>query len=216
MTEAEPLTLDGDAPTVVIVDDDRAVRVGLERLMRSAGYNVLTFGSAQEFLDAPPVRGPGCVVLDLRMPGTGGLALQTELTRSGVHLPVIFLTGHGSVPQSVQAMKGGAVDFLEKPARPDTLFSAVEQALARYAEDRESVQAERALKRRLDQLTPRERDVFELVVVGHKNKRIAKSLGVTEKTVKVHRARVMAKMQADSLAELVRMSQRLGVPGGSD
>lgn len=203
------------APTVAIVDDDRAVRVGLERLMRSAGYDVRTFGSAQEFLNGLPIRGPGCVVLDLRMPGKGGLTLQAELVERRIGLPVVFLTGHGSVPQSVQAMKGGAVDFLEKPARPDALFAAVEQALGRYREDAERRSEVQALERRRALLTPRERDVFERVVMGHKNKRVAKALGVTEKTVKVHRARVMAKMEAGSLAELVRMAQRIGVPGGS-
>lgn len=203
-----------DAPTVVVVDDDHAVRVGLQRLIRSAGYNVATFGSAQEFLAAPPVKGPGCLVLDLRMPGKGGLALQAEIAETASHLPVVFLTGHGSVPQSVQAMKGGAVDFLEKPARPDVLFAAVEQALERYANNHEQEHADRMLRSRLEQLTPRERDVFELVVIGRKNRRIAQALGVTEKTVKVHRARVMTKMEAGSLAELVRMAQQLDVPGG--
>jgi RNA polymerase sigma factor (sigma-70 family) len=211
MTELET-TPAADAPTIVVLDDDQAVRVGLERLMRSAGYNVVTHGSARDFLDAPPVRGPGCLVLDLRMPGMGGLVLQREVMARGADLPIVFLTGHGSVPQSVQAMKQGAVDFLEKPARAEVLFAAVEQALASYTRNEEAQHANRVLRQRVEALTPRELDVFEQVVVGKKNRRIAESLGVTEKTVKVHRARVMQKMEAGSLAELVRMAQSLGVP----
>ena len=215
MTETDAATAT-ETPTIVVVDDDQAVRVGLERLMRSAGYNVVMHASAQDYLAAPPLSGPGCLVLDLRMPGMGGLELQKTLASRVPRLPVVFLTGHGSVPQSVQAMKQGAVDFLEKPARADVLFAAVEQALARYSRIEEAQHADRVLRERLEALTPREKDVFELVVVGKKNRRIAAALGVTEKTVKVHRARVMAKMEAGSLAELVRMAQNLGVPEGAD
>lgn len=199
------------AATVFVVDDDRAVRVGLERLLKSEGFRVVTFESAQEFLLDHRADGPACMILDLRMPGQGGLELQAEMNRLGEKLPVIFLTGHGSVPQTVEAMKGGAVDFLEKPVQPDQLFEAIDLALARDQRFRQERQATAHLRIRLAALTPREQEVFELVVLGLRNKKIARQLGVTEKTVKVHRARVMTKMEAGSLPELVRFAERLGV-----
>jgi RNA polymerase sigma factor (sigma-70 family) len=204
--------IDPDA-TVFLVDDEDSVRNAITRLLRSAGCRVQAFASARAFLDGDrEVEAPACLVLDVQMPEMGGLDLQRELRIAHAGLPIIFLTGHGDIPMSVQAMKGGAVDFLTKPVQDTDLLRAIEQALDRAIHDR-AERAERAVVRqRLDSLTPREREVMALVVAGRRNKEIAHELGTTEKTIKVHRARVMAKMGARSLAALVRMAGRIGFP----
>ena len=197
---------------IFLVDDDESVRKGLTRLIKSVGYQVQSFASAQEFLDAKPQSlGPTCLVLDIRMPGLTGLDLQSELQAAKVILPIIFITGHGDIPMSVRAMKAGAVDFLPKPVREETLLPAIEHALARASREQTEVAELEDIRRRLDSLTPREREVMGLVVTGMLNKQIAYELGTVEKTIKVHRARVMEKMEVGSLAELVRLAERLGI-----
>jgi FixJ family two-component response regulator len=197
--------------TVYLVDDDAAVLKGLRRLLASAGLHVVAFESPRDFLEGLDREASGCVVLDFSMPGLNGLELQQALAASGNALPVIFLTGKGDIPTSVQAMKGGAADFLTKPVDGEVLLAAIRGAIER---DR-SQRAERAerddIARRLATLTARERDVLRHVVAGRLNKQIAAELGTVEKTVKVHRARVMEKMQARSLAELVRLAQKAGL-----
>jgi RNA polymerase sigma factor (sigma-70 family) len=197
--------------TVILVDDDSSFRRAVERLLRSVGLTANTFASAQEFLQYELPAGPTCLVLDVRMPEISGLDLQNHLTAAGYRIPIIFLTGHGTVPVSVQAMKAGAVDFLQKPCEDQTLLQAIYGAL-NQAQQAWSDEAERhTLQQRLQTLTPREHDVFALVVTGMLNKQIAAALGMSEKTVKIHRARVMQKMHAVSLAELVRMADKLGI-----
>jgi FixJ family two-component response regulator len=201
-------------PTVFLVDDDASVRKALMRLIKSAGYEVRAFASARDFLDNFRGReddGPGCLVLDVRMPGLSGLDLQHELQATNTPLPIIFITGHGNIPMSVRAMKNGAVDFLPKPVKDKELLKAVEQALARADHDHTERLELEDIQRRLDSLTPREREVMSLVVRGFLNKQIAFELGTVEKTVKVHRARVMEKMEVQSLAELVRIAERAGL-----
>lgn len=200
--------------TVFLVDDDTSVRKALTRLIKSAGYEVQAFASARDFLDYWRVgdEGPGCLVLDVRMPGLSGLDLQHELQSVNALLPLIFITGHGDIPMSVQAMKDGAVDFLSKPVKDTDLLRAVEQALARAVHDRAEWNEVEGIQRRVEKLTPREREVMALVVSGLLNKQIAFELGIVEKTIKVHRARVMEKMQVDSLAELVRLAEKVGIP----
>ena len=199
-----------DRPTIFIVDDDRSVRTALARLMRSRKLRAETFASAQEFLDREPPDAPGCIVLDLKMPGVTGLELQEDLTTAGINLPIVFLTGHGDVPASVTAMKGGAVDFFEKPVDEDELMDAIKQAVEWDVHTRERRIEQIEVQGRLNSLTPREHQVFSSVVQGSLNKQIASNLGMSEKTVKVHRARVMQKMQAESLAGLVRLAERTG------
>lgn len=199
-------------PTIFIVDDDHSVRTALARLMRSRKLKAETFASAQEFLDRDPPDSPGCIVLDLKMPGVTGLELQEDLAAAGINLPVVFLTGHGDVPASVSAMKSGAVDFFEKPVDEEELMDAIKQAVEWHEHTRERRIEQIEVQDRLNSLTPREAQVFRLVVEGHLNKQIASRLGMSEKTVKVHRARVMQKMQADSLAGLVRLAERAGTP----
>jgi FixJ family two-component response regulator len=195
---------------VFVVDDDDSVRRSLSRLIRSAGWRVETFPTARAFLDYPPPDRPGCLVLDLRLPGVSGLELQQSLVEAGRDIPIVFITGHGDVPSSVRAMKGGAVDFLQKPFDDKELLDCIARALRRSREQR-ARRAERALvQARFNTLTPREREVLTLVVTGKLNKQIAGDLGIAEKTIKVHRGRVMAKMHAGSVAELVRMFEKLG------
>jgi FixJ family two-component response regulator len=195
--------------TVFIVDDDPSICAALLRLFKSVGLPARSFTTAREFLDRAPQLGPGCLVLDMRLPGLSGLDLQGELARAGIDLPIIFLTAHGSVPLSVKAMKAGAVDFLEKPVEDQTLLDAVYQALEKDREARQAQDQRQALQERFATLTPRERQVFELVVIGKLNKEIAFDLGTVEKTVKVHRANLMRKLNCQSLAELVRLAQEL-------
>jgi RNA polymerase sigma factor (sigma-70 family) len=201
---------------VFVVDDDAAVRRSVERLIRSVGLRVESFASAQEFLRREHPDGPACVVLDVRMPGLSGLDLQEKLTAAELAIPVIFMTGHGTVPMSVRAMKAGAVDFLQKPFDDQVLLDAVHQALERDRQARLEGEQLQEVRQRMESLTPREREVFALVVSGMLNKQIAAELGTSEKTIKVHRARVMLKMQADSLADLVRLAEKLGVRPPAD
>ena len=207
-----PSVMANAAATVFLVDDDASVRRALTRLIRSAGYEVQAFASAREFLDRDRAsEGSNCLVLDVRMPGLSGLDLQYELQAANIPLPIIFITGHGDIPMSVKAMKHGAVDFLPKPVKDRELLNAIEQALARAKHDYAERLEIEDLKRRLKSLTPREREVMTLVVTGLLNKQIAFELGTVEKTVKVHRARVMEKMEANSVAELVRVAARVGI-----
>ena len=201
----------GAEPTVFVVDDDPSVRRSTERLVRTMGFDVRTFASAKEFLDRARVEGPACLVLDVRLPGRGGLDLQRELAQAGVRIPIIFITGHGSIPMTVRAMKAGAVEFLTKPVRPRDLLAAIGAAIER---DRGAQQARlqtEALRQRYERLTRREREVMALVVGGQLNKQIAGELATSERTVKFHRAHVMEKMAAGSLAELVQIAGQLGV-----
>jgi len=200
----------GDA-VVFVVDDDASVRRSTERLVRSVGFDVQTFASAREFLDGARLERPGCLVLDVRMPGLSGLDLQRELAQRGVEIPIVFLTGHGNIPMTVAAMKAGAVEFLTKPVKPRDLLAsisaAIEGARVSYRARRELGE----LRERYELLTPRERDVLPLVVSGLLNKQIAGELAASERTIKFHRAHLMSKMQARSLADLVRMAERLGI-----
>jgi FixJ family two-component response regulator len=199
-------------PTVFLVDDDASVRRALARLIKAAGYQLQTFTSARAFLDSKlPDDGPACLVLDVRMPGLSGLDLQHELQTASATLPIIFITGYGDIPMSVKAMKEGAVDFLPKPVRDVELLRAIEQALARAVRERAYREELEDIQSRLEKLTAREREVMSLVVRGLLNKQIAVELGTVEKTIKVHRARVMQKMQVDSVAELVRIVERTGI-----
>lgn len=198
-------------PTIYLVDDDESVRRSIERLVRSVGYSVHTFASPKDFLEEHRCAGPCCLILDLRMPDLSGLALQKMMEDSDLQMPIIFLTGHGDIPTTVEAMKGGAVDFLPKPCEETKLLEAVREGLRRDTLERDQQEELREIKRKLSLLTPREFEVFTLVVSGLLNKQIAWELGTAEKTIKVHRARVMTKMQVLSLAELVRMAERLGI-----
>jgi len=191
--------------TVFVVDDDEAVRDSLELLVATTGLAVETFASAREFLDAYDPERAGCLVTDIRMPGMSGLELQEHLVALGASIPVIVLTGHGDVPAAVRALKAGAVDFVEKPFKPQALLDLINQAIARDRETREAMAREGAIAERLASLTPREREVMELVVAGKANKVIAVELDISERTVELHRGRIMKKMKARSLAELMRL-----------
>ena len=196
---------------ILVVDDDISVREALEGLIRSAGWRVETFPSAQEFLARPPADAPGCLVLDVRLPGLSGLDLQKRLAEMNLELPIIFITGHGDVPTSVQAMKAGALEFLTKPFADQDLLNAIQQAVKHDRAERRSQAKIRELHGRYQSLTPREREIMERVVAGLLNKQIAAELGISEITVKAHRGQVMRKMRADSLADLVTMSEALGI-----
>jgi two-component system response regulator FixJ len=197
--------------TVFVVDDDPSIRRALTRLIQSVGLAVEAFGSAQEFLQACDPERAGCLVLDIRMPQLSGLDLQQMLSSRNIELPIIFITGHGDVPTSVRAMKAGAMDLIQKPFQDQELLDAIQRAIARDAELRKRRAEHDSAAKRASLLTPREREVFSLVVSGMMNKEIAAKLGISEKTIKVHRARVMEKMQARSVAELVVLSQAAGV-----
>ena len=199
-----------EEPIVFVVDDDKAVREATADLLASVGLRAMTFRTAQEFLASPRPEAPGCLVLDVRLPRLSGLDLQRELASSAVPLPIIFITAHGDVPMSVQAMKAGAVEFLTKPFRDQQLLEAIEKAVERDRGDRRRRKELAELQSRFDSLTPREHDVMTRVVAGLLNKQIAAELGTSEVTVKIQRAQVMQKMRADSLPDLVRMAERLG------
>ena len=199
------------APMIFVVDDDPSVRTGLGRLLEAAGYAVETFVSAREFLARAPHAGPGCLVLDVRMPGLTGLELQEALAVTGRRMRIVFISGHSNVPMSVRAMKAGAVDFLAKPFDVEELLTAIQGCVAKDVQDLAEEAHVAEIRQRVGMLTPRETEVFALVVTGMLNKQIAAQLGVGEKMVKVHRARVMAKMRAGSVAELVRLADGLGV-----
>jgi len=199
-------------PTVFVVDDDASVREAVRSLLRSVGLSVETFGTAQEFLSNPRNSAPGCLVLDVRLPGIGGLELQHQLAERNLQAPIIFITGHGDIPMSVRAIKAGAVEFLTKPFRDQDLLDAVQQAICQDRRAREQRAEIAELRQRYEGLSPREQEVMGLVVRGLPNKQIAGTLGTSEATVKLHRARSIQKMQAGSLADLIRMAEKLGTP----
>lgn len=202
--------MQGSVPIIAIVDDD-PVRRGLERLIRSMGWKVETFASAQEFLARDDVEAPSCVVLDLQLPGLTGLEMQKQMAEVGLETPIVFLTGHGNIPATVQAMKAGAIEFLTKPVEELDLLKAIQEAIERDRRTRQQNAEMRDLRDRYESLTAREQEVMQQVVSGLLNKQIAAELKITEDTVKFHRGHIMRKMRADSLADLVRMAQNLGI-----
>src|SRR5512139_272659 len=204
-------SIPGSGATVFVVDDDASVRRGLTRLLRAMGLGVEAFDSADSFLARAPLEGPGCVLLDVQMPGMDGLELQERMAQAGIWLPVVFLTGKGDIPMSVHAMKHGAVDFLVKPVDETALVRALDQAIRRQAAEAATRQNRDSIMERLDRLSAREREVLEQVLQGRLNKQIAFELGITEKTVKAHRGRVMEKMEAGTVAELVHMCDAVGL-----
>ena len=207
--------MSADRAVVFVVDDDASMRRSLESLLRSVGNDVRLFASAQEFMQAPRPDAPGCLVLDVRLPGMSGLTFQHELAKAGVGLPVIFITGHGDVPMTVRAMKAGAAEFLTKPFDNQVLLDAIDAAIERDRARRRDAASLAVLNARYNGLTEREKQVMKLVVAGWVNKQIAAELGLSLVTIKLHRGQVMRKMLAKSVAELVRMADRLGARGGA-
>lgn len=193
---------------VFVIDDDPSVRKALARLLKYAKFQVEVFASSDDFLKRSPPKVPACIILDVQLPGLNGLDLQAKLEAQNVHLPIVFITGHGDIPMTVRAMKAGAVDFLPKPFDNQDLLAIIRKAVAKHAQTRRADANQAEIRWRYSALSPREREVMALVVTGMINKRSACKLGVTEKTIKVHRARVMQKMRAHSVAELVRMSDK--------
>jgi FixJ family two-component response regulator len=203
--------MDPEDPIVFVVDDEAAARSATQSLLQSVGLRVETFGSASEFLEREAPEGPCCLVLDVRLPGMSGIELQRNLKSGGVDIPIIFITGHGDIPMSVEAMKAGAMDFLTKPFRGQELLDAIHNALERNRARLRDDARLADLRRRLDALTSREREVMQRVITGLLNKQIAAELGTSERTIKIHRASLMRKMGAESLPELVRMAEKTGV-----
>ena len=199
------------ASVVFVVDDDPSVRRAIKLLLESIGLEVELFGSAQEFLPSGPTKGPSCLILDVRLPGVSGLDFQRQLAEANINIPIIFISAHGDVPMTVRAMKAGAVEFLTKPFRDQDLLDAVQSALERDRARRQREAGIATLRERFESLSAREREVVAMVVSGMLNKQIAAKIGITENTVKVHRSRAMEKMQAQSLADLVKMVGRLGI-----
>jgi FixJ family two-component response regulator len=200
-----------EQPVVFVIDDDSSVRDAIVDLLHSVGLEVQSFRSAHEFLESKRPDAPGCIVLDVRLPGSSGLELQRTLNDSNIHLPIIFISGHGDIPMSVRAMKSGAIEFLTKPPPEQALLDAVQTGIERDRARRREARVVAELQERFDSLTPRERDVLALVVTGRRNKQIAAQAKLSEMTVKVHRSQIMRKMRAKSLVDLVRMADALGV-----
>jgi len=200
-------------PTIIIVDDDPGIRESLESLLRSVGHQVNTLASLPAFVKEGRPEGPSCLVLDVRLPGRSGLDFQRELSAPNIHIPIIFITGYGDIPMSVQAIKGGAIEFLTKPFRDQDLLDAIQLGLTRDRAWLENEKVIAALRARFETLTPREREVMALVVIGRLNKQIAHEIGISEITVKVHRGQVMRKMKAASLPDLARMADKLNFTG---
>jgi len=201
-----------DEPIVLIVDDDPSMRRALTNLFQSVGLKVEAFSSAAEILEAKPPAVPSCLVLDIRLPGSSGLDLQADLAKANIHTPIIFITGHGDIPMTVRAMKSGAVDFLTKPVRDQDMLDAVQAAIERDRRRRDAEKSISGVRSRFEGLTARERDVLALVASGLMNKQVAAELGLAEITVKIYRGQIMRKMEAKSLADLVRMTDALGIP----
>jgi len=199
---------------VFVIDDDASVRNGVADLLRSVGLGVEAFGSTEEFLQSERRDAAGCIVLDVRLPGPSGLEFQRTLDQSDIHLPIIFISGHGDIPMSVQAMKSGAIEFLTKPLREQELLDAIHTGIARDRARRREAEVIAELRERFNSLTPREREVLAIVVTGRRNKQIAAQAKLSEMTVKVHRSQIMRKMRAKSLVDLVRMADALGVSPG--
>lgn len=198
-------------PTVFVIDDDASVRKSLSRLLRSLGFDVETFPSAETFLKREPFEGVGCIILDIRMPGLDGMALQDQLSKAGSNLPIIFISGHGDIPTSVRAMKKGAIDFLPKPFDDEELLEAVRRAVEKNAQIRcERTEIDHALQQ-LQRLTPREHEVLRYIITGMLNKQIGFKLGIAEKTIKIHRGRIMEKLRIGSVADLVRLAEKAGI-----
>jgi RNA polymerase sigma factor (sigma-70 family) len=200
-----------EQPVIFVVDDDASAREGIEDLLQSVGLRVMTFKSPQESLEGARPDAPGCIVLDVRLPGTSGLEFQKMLIDAGIHSPVIFVTGHGDIPMSVMAMKSGAIEFLTKPFREQSLLDAINAGIEKDRQRRDGLKLVMELQQRFQRLTPREREVFALIVTGRPNKQVAAELGLSEMTVKVHRSQVTKKMRATSIVELARIADRLGL-----
>jgi FixJ family two-component response regulator len=203
-----------EQPVVFVIDDDASVRDGIADLLRSVGLTVESFGSTQEFLQSERPDAPGCIVLDVRLPGPSGLEFQRTLNKSNIDLPIIFISGHGDIAMSVRAMKSGAIEFLTKPLPEQELLDAIQMGIERDRARRQEAKVVAEVRERFDSLTPREREVLALVVTGRRNKQIAAQAKLSEMTVKVHRSQIMRKMRAKSLVDLVRMADALGVSTG--